>query len=345
MVLTGMDEPTAGAGPIDTVYQAAMDFNKPEDWAMDGVALGLDTLGFIANPLGSLLGAGIGWLIEHLEFLKEPLDDLAGDPGAIFGVAAVWGEQVRKEVGRIADDYQKAIQSEITSWSGDAADSYRRTANEIVEQIRSLDAASAAVAEGVKGSGQLVATVRGIIRDLIADVVAEIIIAAGAALATSWCSFGGSIAAFIGWSVARGAATAGKIAGKISKLLMKLANILSKFSKLRGAVQALGKLAKRFGDVAKTLGKTAGRHGKALRQIEGKVDDWNNKIVGRLPDGLRDTAGKVDDMMTKRPRDGFADTFSADNIGRTVVYEAAKENAQADENYDKEKEKLAEGKQ
>jgi hypothetical protein len=48
----------------------------------------LDVLGFVANPLGSLVGAGIGWLIERISFLKEPLDDLAGDPAAINSVAA-----------------------------------------------------------------------------------------------------------------------------------------------------------------------------------------------------------------------------------------------------------------
>jgi len=341
MVFTQMDEATAGAGAVDTVYQAVQDFDKPEDWAMDGVALGLDALGFVANPLGGLLSAGIGWLIEHLEFLKEPLDDLAGDPGAIFGVAAVWGEQVRKEVAQVADDYEKAVQSEIPSWEGDAADKYRKTAGDLAAQIRSLDGASAAVAEGVKGSGQLVATVRGIIRDLIADVVSEIILAAAAALATSWCSFGASIAAFTGWAVARGAATAGKIAGKISKLLMKLANILTKFSKLRGAVQALGKLAKRFGDTAKTLGKTAGRNGSALRQVEGKVDGWNSKITDKLPDWANSAARSADDAMTMRPRDGFSDSLSPGNVGRTGAYEAAKEEAQADENYDKEKDKLS----
>lgn len=342
MVFTSMDEPTAGAGPVDTVYQAVDDILKgeTEDFLMDGIAFGLDALGFIANPLGALGGAAIGWLIDHISFLKEPLDDLAGDPGAIFGVAAVWGEQVRSQVSQVATDYEKALQSEITSWKGDAADTYRKTAADIVEQVKSLDGASAAVAEGVKGSGQLVATVRGIIRDLIADVVAEIIIAAGAALATSWCSFGASVAAFTGWAVARAASTAGKIAGKISKLLMKLANILSKFSKLRGAVQALGKLSKRFGDTAKTLGQTAARNGTALRRVESQVGDWNNAITGKLPDWAKNTADSVDNLMTKRPRDGFADTFSPENMARVGVYEASKEYAQSDENYEKEKEKL-----
>jgi hypothetical protein len=335
MVFTNMDpdQLSAGAGPIDTVYQAAKDINNPEDWAMDGLALGLDALGFVANPLGALAGSFVGFLIEHLEFLKEPLDDLAGDPGAIFGIAAVWGEQVGKECAQIANDYQRAIESETTSWEGDAADAYRRKAGEIVEQIKSLEAASIGVSQAVQGAGQLVATVRGIIRDLIADVVGEILIAAAAALASSWFTLGGSLAAFTGWAVARGAATAGKIAGKISKLLTKLANILTRFSRLRGAVQALGKLAKKFGDTAKTMGRLAARNGSRLRAVEGKAGEWNDALTSRLPSGLKDAAGNVDDLMAKRLRDGFADTFSPANLGRVGVYEYSKERAQADENY------------
>ncbi|MFC4001412.1 WXG100 family type VII secretion target [Prauserella oleivorans] len=336
MVFTNMepDKLTAGTGPIDTVYQAAKDINNPEDWAVDGLALGLDALGFIANPLGALAGSVVGFLIEHLEFLKEPLDDLAGDPDAIFAVAAVWGEQVSKECVQIADDYQRAIESEIGSWNGDAAEAYRGKSGQIVEQIRSLEAAAVGVSQAVQGSGQAVATVRGIIRDLIADVVGEILVAAAAAVASSWFTLGGSLAAFTGWAVARGAATAGKIAGKISKLLMKLATILNKFSKLRGAVQALGKLARKFGDTARSMGQLAGRHGSALRQVDGTVGGWNEAITGSLPSGLRGLADNVDDAMAKRLRDGFADTMSPENLARVGLYEGAKEHANADENYD-----------
>jgi uncharacterized protein YukE len=100
-------------------------------------------------------------------------------------VAAVWGEQIRKDVGTVADGYRKALATEIESWKGDAAERYRGTADQIVQQIRSLENASTAVSEAVRGSGMLVATLRGIIRDLIAHVVSEIVIAAAAALAST----------------------------------------------------------------------------------------------------------------------------------------------------------------
>ncbi|KAA9158601.1 hypothetical protein FPZ12_022455 [Amycolatopsis acidicola] len=342
-VLTNTDEPTAGAGIVDTVKGAADDLSDPGDLTLDGVALGLDVLGLIANPLGGLASAGVGWLIEHLSFLKEPLDDLAGDPDKIVEIAAVWGEQVRQEIGQVATDYEQAVKTEISSWQGDAADSYRKASGRIVEQLRALESASTGVSDGLRLSGVLVATTRGIIRDLIADVVGEIIVAAAAALATSWCSFGASVGAFIGWAVARGAATAAKITGKISKMLMKLAVALNKFAKLKGAVQALAKVAKRMGDVASSLGRTAGRNGRALRAVEGQADTMKNAVTGRLPQGLRDVAENVDGLLSKRTRDGFSDSISWGNLARTGVYETSKETADADDNYGDAKEESAKG--
>lgn len=337
-----MGDPTEGAGILDTIYKAGDDIlnGRTEDFAMDGFAFGLDALGFVANPLGALASAGVGWLIEQLDFLREPLDDLAGDPGAIMGMAAVWGEDVKSEVARVAAEFQRAARSETTSWEGEAADAYRKMAGDLSEQVKSLESAAAAVAEGVRGSGALVATVRGIIRDLIAEVVGEIVVAALAALASSWFTLGGSIAAFAGWAVARGAATAGKIAGKISKLLTKLANILSSFGRLRGAVQALGRLAQKFKNIARQLGRAAGARGAAVRTTEAAAEAASRgvkeAIGSRLPQGLRDAGEQVDDLMSKlNPRQGYAGVGALNpaGVGRTAAYEAAKEGTQADENY------------
>ncbi|GAA1950390.1 hypothetical protein [Amycolatopsis minnesotensis] len=330
-----------GAGPADTVWQAVQDIDKPEDWAMDGLALGMDALGFIGNPFGTLASAGVGYLIEHLDFLKEPLDDLAGDPKAIQAIAVTWGEDIRKELETIATDYESAVKSEITSWKGDAATKYRESSTKIAKEIRSLSGAATGVSQSLQGSGQLVATVRGIIRDLIADVIGEIIVAAAAAVATSWCSFGASIGAFIGWAVARGAATAGKIVGKISKMLMKLANILNRFSRLRGAVQALAKMSQRLGKAGKSLGKVAGKNGRLMNQVEGRMGLWQDTVKNHVPGPVKNAVDKADDLFAKRGRDGFSDTLSPGNYARTGIYEGAKEEAQADENYDDAKEDAA----
>jgi hypothetical protein len=330
------DNATDGARLIDSVWKTAQDFNNPSDWAFDGLALGLDALGFIANPLGNLVGAGIGWLIEHLSFLKEPLDDLAGDPAAVNVVAATWGE-VASACARAGDQYAQLATSQTTTWKGESGDAYRTTAAQVAEQIKAMEGAANAVSTGIRASGVLVATVRGIIRDLIADVVAEIIIAAVAALATSWASFGSSIAAFIGWSVARGASTAAKIAGKIGKLLMKLAQAIRKFDNLRGASNALARASLAIGRKAKSVGRAIGRNRAAYQQVEDAIGGANSAVRGGVTFGnstVREAAERVDDFLSPRGRDGFADTIQWAQLGRTGAAEGVKEGGNWDEGYE-----------
>lgn len=337
---------TTGGGIFDTLAETATDVRDaangvgdPADFAMDGLSAGLDLLGFVANPLSGLLSAGIGWLIEHLDFLKEPLDALAGDPGAITQVAVTWGEDVKREVAEVAANFTQAVREETASWRGDAAEAYRVLASGISDQLASLEPAAQSVSEAVQGSGALVAAVRGIIRDLIADVVAELAIAAISALATSWATFGASVAAFTGYAVARGAATAGKIASKISKLVAKLGEILSKFSHLRGAVQALGRVSRKFDDIAANLGRTAGRHGDSVREMTSRMtrvqDRFADNTVGRVvPDSFRQTAERISgDIPGVRGRDGFADTIDPAGLAVGSIKGTLNEAANVDDNY------------
>ncbi|MFD5827349.1 hypothetical protein [Lentzea sp. NPDC060358] len=337
------DNATDGARIVDTVWKCAEDFNNPSDWAFDGVALGLDVLGFVANPLGTLVGAGIGWLIEHVSFLKEPLDMLAGDPGAINVVAATWGE-VAKACAKVGNDYAQAATGQTATWTGKSGDGYRAAAATLAEQVKSLEGAANAVAGGIRGTGVLVAAVRGIIRDIVADVVAEFVIAAVTALATSWCSFGASIAAFTGWAVARAASTAGKIAGKVSKLLMKLAQAVRKFDRLKGVSDSLAKAAVNIGRKAKEVGRAIGRNHSSVRQIEDGFAGANNAIRDKLTfgnDAMKNAANRVDDVMAPRGRDGFADTVKPVALGRTGASEAFKEGANWDESYEQGQQELS----
>src|SRR5690349_8364994 len=86
---------TTGAGVIDSwhnVELAAQEIKTTHgaDQAAVAVELGvvtasavLDTVAFVLDPLAKLIAAGLGWLIEHVSFLRWPLDQLAGNPDQI----------------------------------------------------------------------------------------------------------------------------------------------------------------------------------------------------------------------------------------------------------------------
>jgi hypothetical protein len=81
-----------GAGPFDTAEDLARDIALPfqEGKSIDPVALGIDSAamvmdvaGAVVDPLGTLASSVVGWIIENISFVRQPFDDLAGDPPAI----------------------------------------------------------------------------------------------------------------------------------------------------------------------------------------------------------------------------------------------------------------------
>lgn len=82
--LDNLNAQTSGAGIVNDLSATQTDF-RHGDWGnlvVDGITDGLDLLGVAMDPLGSLASAGVGWLIEHISFLKEGLDQLMRQSGS-----------------------------------------------------------------------------------------------------------------------------------------------------------------------------------------------------------------------------------------------------------------------
>jgi hypothetical protein len=145
--------------PLQVVYTAA--------------GAGLDTLGAIENPLDSLLSAGVGWLIEHLWFLHEPLDALAGDPTQITAQAQTW-HKVGAELGAVAQDHRAAAAA-ISGWEGMAGDGYRGAVDRFGGALEQAGRDATQLADLILTTGAQVGTVRALVRDQIAGFLSELI--------------------------------------------------------------------------------------------------------------------------------------------------------------------------
>ncbi|MBA8823289.1 hypothetical protein FHX42_000618 [Saccharopolyspora lacisalsi] len=69
------------------------------DWdtaGLSAMSLGIDAVGVAADPLGTLASWGVGWLIEHVWFLRDAFDALMGDPDEIAGMASTWERSARR---------------------------------------------------------------------------------------------------------------------------------------------------------------------------------------------------------------------------------------------------------
>ncbi|MGA9312166.1 MAG: hypothetical protein WBV74_17625 [Pseudonocardiaceae bacterium] len=205
----------AGIGIVDPALQCVNAISSG-DWievGIDTASASLDTLNYVSNPAGALLSCGVGWLMEHVEILSEPLDWLAGSPDAITAHAQTWGN-VADAVSAARQDYAHAVAGDLTTWQGAAAEAYRGHAQGSDHLLEAMEIAADGIRVAVTMSGVVVAAVREEIQKMITELVGYLIEYAAELLGT------GGLAAPV---VAEQAMTLiAEWASKISELILKL---------------------------------------------------------------------------------------------------------------------------
>ncbi|WP_329045460.1 hypothetical protein OG738_28535 [Amycolatopsis sp. NBC_01488] len=235
------DNAASGAG----FFEAAVGLDKAVK-DNDKVAIGigsagmaLETIGLVLDPIGSLLTAGIGWLIEHITILRWPLDILMGDPIGIAAASAALTAE-KKKLEQWSTDHQSALDTLMKDWSGKAADQFKKDMDAVTEQLASLGGYLDQAGKNMTIAGGIVGAFRGILRDLIAMLLATIVKGALIAAALAPVTFGASIALFVTTTIGTVATALGKIGTKLLQLAKKLADL----------VKALAKMGKAGDDLA-----------------------------------------------------------------------------------------------
>ncbi|MEV6832364.1 hypothetical protein [Amycolatopsis sp. NPDC051102] len=231
--LFNSDNASAGAG----FFEAAVGLDKAVK-DNDKVAIGigsagmaLETIGLVLDPIGSLLTAGIGWLIEHITILRWPLDILMGDPIGIAAAAEALTAE-KKKLEQWSADHQQALDVLLKDWSGQAADQFKKDMDAVTDQLASLGGYLDQAGKNMQIAGGIVGAFRGILRDLIAMLLATIVKGALIAAALAPVTFGASIAIFIGTTIGTVATALGKIGAKLAQLAKKLGDLLQALTKM-----------------------------------------------------------------------------------------------------------------
>ncbi|MDX8030960.1 hypothetical protein SK803_12090 [Lentzea sp. BCCO 10_0856] len=299
----------AGAGVVESFFQTADSMKRlgegdVTEVGLNAAALSLDLLGVIMDPVGALATAGIGWLIEHLSFLREPLDWLAGNGDKIKAAVGTWN-QVSVAIAQIADEQNKAVQSQVGSWQEAAAERFRSSQGQLAAEITAVSKSCSAAAEQIATAGTITAAVRGMLRDLIAMFIYEVIRNAIIALASSYVSLGSSIAAFSAWAVGRGAAVLGKITQQIAKLMKVITRIAGRlkglFVKLGDVLARLARFGKGGGRAVDAPSVPRTPKADAVSDAGKRLEDWGQS---------RPTAGEAFDKLKQGGRelkDGYLD--------------------------------------
>ncbi|WP_144784104.1 hypothetical protein [Microbacterium sp. BH-3-3-3] len=228
--------PFSGAGLLDSGTQLASAIESG-NWVEGGLAAFstvVDTVATAIDPLGSLIAAGLGWLIDHFEPIKGWFNDLTGDAGAVAGFSQTW-TNVQNQLNSSAD-YLDRVVTDLDDMAGEAIDAYRRFQTDAAAHIRASGQWAGAMATGLQIASTIVQVVHDLVRDILSQLVGsaiswatEAVVTVG--IATPW---------IISQVSTRVASWTAKISGKLTGLLRscgKLGDLLSELRALmsRGA--------------------------------------------------------------------------------------------------------------
>lgn len=138
---------------------------------LDAVATGLDVAATVSNPIGALLEAGIGWVLDHLEPLKGWLDDLTGDPELVRSYGGTW-ENVARELEAVASTLRSQVSGDLAGMTGSAVDAYRSFADELAGGLEHTASMASETAASFTTLGTVVDVVHGLVRDILSAIVA-----------------------------------------------------------------------------------------------------------------------------------------------------------------------------
>lgn len=207
------------------------------DWlgvAGNGVATGLSLIGAVMDPLQAVFAAGVGWLMEHVSLLREPLDKLMGDPHAIDGHAQSW-YNIEQRIYDAVDFFVAEVNKTTASWAAESAEAYRRRARDHALSVQALGK----IADGMSKATTIVGAMVGVMRNTLRDIIAEVV---GACI-----------------SKAIQAATVvliPKVAAEVAILVTKTsAKILSLLRRLFAAIKQMGVMTKRMSSLIEQVGQ------------------------------------------------------------------------------------------
>ncbi len=141
---------------------------------MAGMKVVSDVGQIMANPIGAVTSFGLNFLVQHVKPLQEAVGWLVGNPGQVSAYGGSW-QSVAQSVTQIGSTFASSVSKDTANWTGQAADNYRAYANDKVNTLNAVAAATKAIGGATQVIGQLVQKVRGIIQDLVSKAMQQII--------------------------------------------------------------------------------------------------------------------------------------------------------------------------
>lgn len=246
--------------------------------AFDSIGALSSTVAAVLDPLAALAAAGVGWLLEHISFLRKPLDYLLGDKAAIQANVDATSNLAAK-LRQLSEDHRKELGT-TDGWTGMSSEKFKASMDRMGQELDALADAVRTKAKVVSVTGTLVIILRDIIRDAIAQFIGTLISGAIQAVALLVPTFGASVPIFVGKTIARATSIGASIAAKIAKLLAALGRNSARVGQLSDVMSKIGKGWERFENVA-DVSEVAYESKKAADRVDDVVEGANGTQPAR----------------------------------------------------------------
>ncbi|MCC2307977.1 ADP-ribosyltransferase [Cellulomonas chengniuliangii] len=283
-----------GLGVVESVADlcSALESGSWLSTGMAGVGAVMDVAATVIDPLGSLIAAGLGWLMEHLQPLKGWLNDLTGDAGAVLGFAGTW-DNVAGAMGAAGDELVRVVRADLEDMSGESITAYAAYADALAERIRVTGDSASAMGSALTTCAMVVQVVHDLVRDTLAQLVGSIISWAAEAVFT----LGLATPVIVGQVSTRVSSLATKVGKSVTDVLTSAKSLKNLLEAMKDALRQLaGSVRAKSPDVGDVflpsrLPSTPPAR-TALPDISdlshprdgGDLDAWADAVAGRHPD-------------------------------------------------------------
>jgi hypothetical protein len=186
------------------------------DWVQGGMAafsLLLDGVAALIDPIGTLIGMGLSWVLEHIWPLNEYLNLLTGNAGEVLRMSQTWANISTHLAGAGAN--LDRILGDLDQLEGAAIEAYRRFQADMAKHVELAGTLASATSAGL----QIASTIVKIVHDLTRDVISQIAGTAISAALTTVVTVGFGAPVAIAQIGARVAALVPKVTRAIEALL------------------------------------------------------------------------------------------------------------------------------
>jgi uncharacterized protein YukE len=260
---------TAGRADVDQRIEAIGKEAEAEPASVVGRPTGGQ---FPADPFASLQGVA-GWAVDYVTFLREPIDQLEGDPQSVQATV----DAIRSTAERMRElaATQRDTLAKPQGWTGSAQEAYQTSMDTLGEELDSLAGAVAVKGVVIENSGAMVQALREALLHTLGQYSDSLVPGAITAYVFAPITFGASIAMFLGSVVDSATQLGTSIAAKMDDLNAALTRQVDRVKQLDDISDEVGRGWERFeaaagGETATATARMASKRMLREGEVEGQ---------------------------------------------------------------------------